>query len=209
MQNLKTICEMPVSKRDLKWEHKLFSAVADFPIYLVGDKPFQGPDGLSYMNVSSEAGTEINKDDFFSWCLDSGVGIVLNLKDEKAPDFVFNYGMVWNFLMRGDFVNEVPKDLKETDETYVHEISEGYLPKEVRVNLRNFLEANKVVSPQLTLLSGGDQTAYELLWYFPELQEVEEKEQMALLEAISWFLPLDYRLAWADSLDEELQFRPL
>ncbi len=209
MQNLKTICEMPVSKRDLSWERKLFSAVADFPIYLAEETPFQGPDGLSYMHVSSEVGKEINKDDFFNWCLDSGVGVVLNLKEQKAPDFVFNYGMIWNFLMRGDFINEVPKDLKETDETYVHEISEGYLPNPVRENIKEFLEDNKIELPQITLLSGGDQTAYELLWYFPSLQDAEEKDQMALLEALSWFLPLDYRISWADSLEEELQFSPL
>lgn len=209
MQNLKTICEMPISKRDLSWEKKLFSAVADFPIFLVEDQPFQGPDGFSYMHVSSTEGTEINKDDFFKWCFESGVGLVLNLKEKKAPDFVFNYGMVWNFLWRGDFVNETPKDLQESNETYVHEVSEGYLPKEVRMNIKNFLEMNQVSNPKLTLVSGGDQTPYETLWYFEELQELSEKEQTALLEAVSWFLPLDYRLAWADSLEKELLFKPL
>lgn len=209
MQNLKTICEMPVSKRDVKWEAKLFDAVADHPIFLVEDQPFQGPDGFSYMHISSEKGTEINKDDFFKWCFESGVGLVLNLKEKKAPDFVFNYGMIWNFIWRGDFINEVPKDLKETDQTYVHEVSEGFLPKNVRENIKNFLDMNNVKGAKLTLLSGGDQTAYELLWYFPELQDSDEKDQMALLEAISWFLPLDYRIAWADELEKDLLFKDL
>ncbi len=209
MQNLRTICEMPISKRDVKWEKKLFDAIAEFPIYLVEDQPFQGPDGFSYMHVSSEAGTEINKDDFFKWCFESGVGLVLNLKEKKAPDFVFNYGMVWNFLWRGDFVNEVQSDLVESDDTYVHELSEGFLPKEVRSVIRNFLEMNHMHEPKLTLVSGGDKTAYEILWYFKGLQDAEEKDQMALLEAISWFLPLDYRLAWAESMDSDLLFKDL
>lgn len=209
MENLKTICEMPAFKRGLKWEEKLFDAVADFPIFLVEDQPFQGPDGFSYMHISSGSGTEINKDDFFKWCFESGVGLVLNLKDKKAPDFVFNYGMVWNFLWRGAFVNEVPKDLKESEDTYVHELTENFLPKEVRSVIRNFLEMNEVKDPQLSLVSGGGKTAYEILWYLPELQENDEKDQMSLLEAISWFLPLDYRLAWAENCDKELLFKDL
>ncbi len=209
MQSLKTICEIPVSKRDVAWEEKLFNAIMDFPIFLAKDQPFQGPDGFSYMHISSKTGAQINKDNFLKWCFESGVGLVLNLENKKTPDFVFNYGMVWNFLWRGVFINKVPADLKESNDTYIHEISEGFLPKTVRKNIRIFLDTNKVNNAKLTLVSGGDKAPYEILWYFPELQKLEEKEQMALLKAISWFLPLDYRLAWADELEKELLFKSL
>ncbi len=209
MQNLNTLCKVPALKRGVKWEESLFKAVADSPIFLVKNQPFQGPDGFSYMHISSKLGIKINKNDFFKWCFKFGIGLVLNLQDKKTPDFVFNYGMVWNFLYKGTFINTVSPDLKESSDTYVHEISKSFLPKEVRKNIRIFLNINKITKAQLTLVSGGAKAAYELLWYFPELKKLEEKEQIALLKAISWFLPLDYRLAWADELEEKLLFKDL
>jgi len=209
MSFLTDLCDYPISRRDLNWEKSLSKGFLDSEVFLVEDQPFQGPDGFSYMHISSHKGSPIEKDDFLTWCLESGLGLVLNLKDKKAPDYVFNYGMVWNYLLRGKFINEVPKMKEAGDDLYVHKISEGYLPKDARKVIKIFLEMNKVENAKISLVSGGDGTPYELMWHFPDLQVEDEAEKTSLLEAVAWFLPLDYRLAWADTPDAEFKFQNL
>jgi len=209
MSLLTELCDYPISRRDLTWEKSLSRGFFESDVFLVEDQPFQGPDGFSYMHISSEKGTPVEKDDFLTWCFESGLGLVLNLKEKKAPDFVFNYGMVWNYLLRGKFINEVPKMKEDSEDLHVHKISEGYFPKEARAVIKNFLEMNKIENAKISLVSGGDGTAYELMWHFPKLIVEKESEKASLLEAISWFLPLDYRLAWADSEDSEFKFQNL
>jgi hypothetical protein len=209
MSLLTELCDYPISRRDLSWEKSLSRGFLESEVFLVEDQPFQGPDGFSYMHISSEKGSPVEKDDFLTWCFESGMGLVLNLKDKKAPDYVFNYGMVWNYLLRGKFINEVPKMKEEGDDLYVHKIEEGYLPKDVRKVIKSFLEMNKIDDVKISLVSGGDGTPYELMWLFPKLKVENETDKTSLLEAIAWFLPLDYRLAWADSEDTELKFQKL
>jgi len=209
MSLLNELCDYPISRRDLTWEKSLARGFSESEIFLVEDQPFQGPDGFSYMHVSSVKGTQIEKEDFLNWCFESGLGIVLNLKEKKAPDYVFNYGMVWNYLLRGAFVNEVPKMKEAGDDLYVHKISEGYLPKDVRKVIKSFLEMNKIENTKISLVSGGDGTAYELMLHFPDLEVEHESEKTTLLESVAWFLPLDYRLAWSETADSEFKFQNL
>lgn len=209
MSYLTELCDYPVSRRDLTWEKSLSRGFQESAIFLVEDQPFQGPDGFSYMHISNEKGTPLEKEDFLTWCFESGLGLVLNLKDKKAPDYVFNYGMVWNYLLRGKFINEVPKMKEAGEDLYVHKIEEGYFPKDARKVIKNFLEMNKVDDVKVSLVSGGDGTPYELMWHFPNLKVENESEKTSLLEAIAWFLPLDYRLAWSDEQDTEFKFQNL
>jgi len=209
MSLLKELCDYPISRRNLNWEKSLSKGFLESEVFLVDDQPFQGPDGFSYMHISSEKGSPVEKEDFLNWCFESGLGLVLNLKDKKAPDYVFNYGMVWNYLLRGKFMNEVPKMKEEGNDLFVHKISEGYLPKDVRKVIKNFLEMNKIENTKLSLVSGGDGTAYELMWHFPDFVAQTDADKTSLLESIAWFLPLDYRLAWADTQDTELKFQSL
>lgn len=210
MSELNQICSEPPSKRDADWERRLFESIQNSPLFLLEEEPFQGPDGFSYMNLSSKEGTEIQKEDFLNWSLHAGVGWVLNLKEAQAPDFVFNYGMVWNFLVRGTFVNEEKALPPESaSPVLVHEIVSGYFPQEVRENMNNFLKANGIGEAEVTLISHGADTDYELLFYFPKDQGREEKDKKTLLEALSWFLPLNYNLAWAKARDPSLHFQKL
>ena len=209
MSLLQELCDYPISRRDLTWEKSLSRGFSESQVFLVEDQPFQGPDGFSYMHISASQGSPVEKDDFLTWCFESGLGLVLNLKEKKAPDYVFNYGMVWNYLLRGKFINEVPKMKEAGEDLYVHKISEGYLPKDVRKVIKTYLEMNKVENVKISLVSGGDGTAYELMWCFPDLQIENDSEKTTLLEAIAWFLPLDYRLAWAEEEEAGLKFQSL
>lgn len=210
---MQEILKTPSSKRNSDWEESFLKAFPGSKIYLRSDEPFLGPDGFSYMDVTSEpSGPLIKLDDFLSWCAHAGVGLVLNLKSNKTPDYVFNYGMIWNYVLRAKFLNpglESPEEIKENQTFFVHKILEGYLPQYVRENIKDFLALNKISDAKLTLISKGDNTPYELLWYFSNDIDLSEADQKTLLESIAWFLPLDYKVAMASNEDPSLHLEPL
>lgn len=205
------LLETPSSKRDSDWEKSFLKSFIEADLYLRSDEPFQGPDGFSYMDISTEEGPQkLKVQDFLSWCSHAGVGLVVNLKSNKTPDYVFNYGMLWNYLLRQSFLNlESSDESQESNKILVHKILEGYLPQYVRENMKEFLVANKIEGAKIGLISRGDKTAYELLWFFPNNMDLNEKDQKTLLESLAWFLPLDYRVALALEDDPTLHLEEL
>ena len=209
---MNTVLETPSSKRDSNWENNFLNAFVEADLYLRSDEPFQGPDGFSYMDVSTtdEGYQKLKLEDFISWCAHAGVGIVVNLKSNKTPDYVFNYGMIWNYLLRRKFLNPDIEDLDHGSEAIlVHKIVEGFLPKYVRENISEFLTLNKINEVKIGLISRGDNTPYELLWHFSDNKALSEKDSKTLLESIAWFLPLDYRVALTVADDPGLHLEEL
>lgn len=214
MSELSKLCEIKQSVRDAEWEEAFLKAFSHSEVYLKSDEPFIGPDGFSYMEMSTTEGETIDKNDFLSWCTNAGVGMVLNLKKNQTPDYVFNYGMIWNYILRGVFLNNEPEKEQPTKNTesrkvFVHKIVEGYLPQYVRENIREFLALNKISECKIGLVSYGEGTSYEILWYIPKGKNWSEKDQKSLMEALSWFLPLNYKVAWAKTDDKSLHLEPL
>ena len=124
--------------------------------------------------------------------------------------------MIWNYTLRGVFLNPEPKAEKEQsskknkdDKILVHKIVEGYLPQSARENIREFLTLNKISECKIGLVSHGEGTDYEILWYIPKGKNWSEKDQKSLLEALSWFLPLNYNVAWAKTDDKALHLEPI
>ncbi len=221
VKSMSEILKTPSPKRNLEWEESFLKSFAASEVFLRSDAPFMGPDGFSYMDVTTDKGEQkLKLEDFLAWCAHSGVGLVLNLQKNKTPDYVFNYGMLWNYLLRGSFVNK--RNTKESDNKnldpskigssttlLVHKILEGYLPQYVRENLKEFLLSNKINNTKIGLVSKGDQTDYELLFYFSASLKLSEKDSKTLLESLSWFLPLDYNVAVALKDDKSLHLEDL
>ena len=214
VKSLLEVLKTPSPKRNLEWEDEFLESFASTELFLRSDAPFMGPDGFSYMDVTSHEGEKkLKLDDFLAWCAHSGVGLVLNLQKNKTPDYVFNYGMLWNYLLRGSFINKKEKDSNSdnepSDKLLVHKILEGYLPQYVRENINEFLVSNKINDTKIGLVSKGDQTDYELLFYFSKSLKLTDKDSKTLLESISWFLPLDYNVAMALKDDKSLHLEDL
>lgn len=214
MNELNKLCEIKQSVRDSKWEEDFLKAFSTSEVFLKSEEPFVGPDGFSYMEMSTTEGETVYLDDFLSWCSEAGVGIVLNLKKNQTPDYVFNYGMIWNYTLRGVFLNPEPNDNSQTPipkkgEVLVHKIVEGYLPQYVRENIKEFLALNKILECKIGLVSQGEGSSYEILWYIPKGKDWSDKDQKSLMEALSWFLPLDYKVAWAKTDDKSLYLEEL
>ena len=124
--------ETPDKNRDNIWENEFLKLFSQVNIDLKYDIPKQGPDGMSYMLVS------INKDStepsikLLNWAYDKGVGIVLN-PEKKFPDFIFTYGMIWNFKETNHFLSKFKEKSRENI----------ILPNYVKLILNNFLSIKK------------------------------------------------------------------
>lgn len=215
--NLQSLMDTPTPKRDALWEQNLLEIFADSSMFMKHDEPFQGPDGYSYVAVSSvndENKESVDIKDLLNWCYETGVGLVLNLKEKKSPDYVFTNGMIWNYLLRGSFVNEIKKDQEKQnnqvqDKILVHEIAEGFLPKVVRNNIKEFLNTNGFKDIKISLLSGGQDTDYQIIWYSKDFSTFDEKTGITLLESLAWFLPGDYNMGLSKEDNPDLRFQDL
>jgi len=212
MSELNKLCDIKQNGRDSEWEKAFLKAFSSSEVFLKNEEPFQGPDGFSYMELSTAEGEKVDKKDFLPWCAHAGVGLVVNLKKNQTPDYVFNYGMVWNYLLRGIFLNDESDNSKESlkgSKVLVHKIMEGYLPQYARENIRDFLALNKIFNCKIGLISRGEGTSYEILWYVPEGENWSDKDQKTLMEALSWFLPLNYQVGWVKTNDKSLHLEEL
>jgi len=73
--------------------------------------------------------------------------------------------------------------------------SEGYLPNGVRKILKEFLKQQGIMAPKITLLS-EDQINFDLCFSVESFGSPENNEHEGILQAMSWFLPAHYSLAF-------------
>lgn len=195
---LTEILQVPDEKRDPQWEREFFDAILLSKVNMLGPQAQQGPDGWPYLLAeTSEAATEpVVK--VLNWLAMRGIGLVIN-PQKDYPDFVFNYGMIWNFRETGLFV-------QTTDEVTVGtvELKAGtgllsgpptakFLPDYVRVILKEFFRDQGLLAVKILVLS-QDRKHYDLAFSLESLGNPEQKEHQGLAEAISWFLPPHYSL---------------
>ncbi len=206
----------PHEKRDHHWE-ELF--LRDFPkcsLTLVSEIPQVGPDQFPYMIVETKEDSSEPALNLLHWIAENGVGLAVNTAKKPFPDFVFTYGMIWNYVRTGNFLDnplqrhdhectcgnhnhqkkeEVHSEsLKEGTTLYTGSPSAGYLPDAIRVVLREFLKQQGIMAPKITMLS-ADKINFDLCFSVESLGSPQEKEHEGVLQAISWFLPAHYSLA--------------
>ncbi len=190
--------EMPL--RDANWEQEFLEHLPNIKFKLLNEQPQVGPDGWPYMMVEiSEDGTEpcVN---LIHWLGERGIGLAIN-PNKEYPDYVLTYGMVWNYLQRGQFVTPVTQeelntefDLKEGQELWIGQPTEEYFPGYARKVFKNFLANQNVLAPKMLMVS-ADQKNYDLALSLESLGNPPQKEWQGILEAFSWFMPAHYRLS--------------
>ena len=143
------------------------------------------------------------------WLAGRGIGLVINAH-KMVPDYVFTYGMLWNFVETGRFV--IPPSTEATARPgAVHTTAAGqllmgpptekYLPLYVRSVLREFLVAQGYAKPKILVLSSADFKQIDLAFSLESLNSPPAHQHKLLAEAISWFLPLHYNLVLASEKD--------
>lgn len=183
--------------RDEKWEKEFFLKLPSSQLIFLSDSPIEGPDGMPYLPVTiSNDGEPF--ENVLNWLAEKGVGLVINPSNE-LPDYVFSYGMIWNFLINGEFLSnngDREPGEKEFEFTPGQEMvagtpSESYFPAHVRALFKEFLMQQGVYEPRVVMLS-QDSENFDLCFSLQSLGNPPQEEWGGILEAFSWFFPLHY-----------------
>lgn len=197
--DLDKLTQQPESLREELWEKQFLEQIVEAKVQVVREEPTAGPDGWPYLSLRTGQGEE----PFIKvvqWCAGRGIGIVIN-SHKMVPDYVFTYGMLWNFVETGRFVE--PAALVDAPELTLDEGSkwgaptDKYLPPYVRSILKEFLAAQGFSDPRILVVTSGDHKQTDLVFSIESLNRLEERGHKVLAEALSWFLPTHYSLIFA------------
>jgi len=194
---MEELLNVPIEDRDEAWETNFFAQLPDEKFEFLSDTPIEGPDGMPYLAVKlTPDGEPVSK--VLEWLGEKGVGLAIN-PEQETPDYVFTYGMIWNFLLNGEFKKKKKKRAEGNNEVRLtpgQEMMAGtpsqtYLPKKVRELFREFLLEQGVLKPRIVMLSENGQD-YDLCFSLESLGNPPEEEWNGILQAFSWFFPLHY-----------------
>ncbi len=197
--DLNSLLKCEFAARDLEWEKAFFHAFAHGKLKVLNDTPVSGPDGWPYLVCeASNEGTEPTTK-VLSWLSDKGIGLVVN-PGKETPDYVFSYGMIWNFRERGEFLTAQESQVKNEKVEFSKEQKvlagppdEKYLPVYARHILKSFFKDNGVTAMKILVMS-EDQKQFDLCFSIEALGRPAPEEHKGILEALSWFLPAHYSL---------------
>jgi hypothetical protein len=196
--SMSSILQTPQDQRDEEWEKAFLHLFPETKLRILDEAPKQGPDNMPYLlaSIAEDASEPVPK--VVQWLSENGVGLIVN-PQAGVPDYVFTYGMLWNFRERGAFLTP-SKDTRlgqikyESGQTvYTGEPSEDYLPKYSRSIIREFFKMQGLNEVKILMLS-ADKENYDLCFSLESLGNPPPTEHRGILEAVSWFLPSHYSL---------------
>lgn len=196
------LLSQPESYRNQEWERALMVAFSEAKVELSSQDAQSGPDGWPYLYVKSspQAGEPVPR--VVDWLSTRGIGLVLNAY-KMMPDYIFTYGMIWNYKETGQFQNfdiatkTGPVQYLGDESMIFGPPAETYLPKYVRSVLRQFLNAQGVKFPKILVATNKSYSQTDLIVSLDSLGNPPDREHRALAEALSWFLPTHYPVVLA------------
>jgi len=196
---LDVLLQQPEAKRDDKWEEDFLQKIPKAKVQVFEEQAKAGPDGWPYLLIKSGPEADQPFLQVLEWAATRGIGLALNTH-KMLPDYVFTYGMLWNYAMNRQFVTTGPTPkpgnvtIAENEEMLVGAPTEQYLPMFVRKVMREFLNAQGMKNPRITVLSTADYKVVDLLFSSESLNDLKPKDFRPMSEALSWFLPLHYNI---------------
>lgn len=194
---MQELLDVEIEDRDSNWDKEFLNLLPKSRFLFLSESPIEGPDGLPYLPVNiAEDGEPAEK--VLDWLAEKGIGLVINPNKEN-PDYVFSFGMIWNFIVNGEFITETESslsggqdiDINPGQEMVAGTPSDSYLPPHVRNLFREFLLEQGVYSPKIIMLS-QDSKHFDLCFSQESLGNPPQEEWQGILEAFSWFFPLHY-----------------
>ena len=193
--DFESLIQLPESHRDDRWEAHFLDGLIPRKVDLDGAEPGPGPDGWPYLRI--RAGAAEGAEPFHRvvrWLAGRGIGLVVNAH-KMMPDYVFTYGMIWNFVETGRFVRpDVPAAWPTDAKLIAGQPTPKFLPPYVRGVLREFLNEQGFPNPRVAVVTTGDYAVADLVFAIESLNDLPEKARSTLAEALSWFLPTHYGL---------------
>src|ERR1044072_556607 len=102
--DLYQLVSQPESYRDDEWERAFLQAIIDAKVALESEEAKRGPDGWPYLFVKTSATGKEPVSRIVTWLVDRGIGMAVNAH-KMVPDYIFTYGMIWNFKETGLFLS--------------------------------------------------------------------------------------------------------
>lgn len=197
LPSLETLLLVPDRDRDEKWEDQFLQAFSASSVSLLSQDPQTGPDNWPYLMVETKKDATEPAQRVLEWLSLRGIGLVVN-PHKDYPDFVMNFGMIWNFRKTGRFIHRVPNVStgEWTSETKLLKAgppSEEYLPGFVRKIVREFFRDQGLMDPRILMLS-QDGNNYDLALSLESIGNPPAAEHAGIAEALSWFLPGHYSM---------------
>lgn len=196
------LVQLPESARDDRWEKEFLDSIQNLKVRVLAEgQTTQGPDGWPYLKVATQEGEE-PFEKIVRWLAGRGIGLVVN-PHKMVPDYVFTYGMLWNFVETGYFVS--PWTPPQAGEVLINPESrpllgpptDKFLPAYVREILRELLKGQGYNEPKILVATNRDFSEQDLVFASESVGDLNPGEQRQLAEALSWFLPLHYSLVFA------------
>jgi hypothetical protein len=194
------LIQQPEAARDDKWEALFLDGILQRKVQLESDEAKEGPDGWPYFFIRTDGeGATEPFIDIVKWLSSRGIGLAVNAH-KMVPDYIFPYGMLWNYVETGRFVmpqeqasgGEVSYD--ENQKVKFGPPSDKYLPPYVRQVLRDFLLAQGFTGPKILVVTSEDFKHVDLLLSLDSLGGLPKSQHKTLAEMLAWFLPLHYNL---------------
>ncbi len=186
----------PEMYRDAQWENDFLKTFSHCSLTVEHDEPRPGPDKWPYLFVRTNKSATESASQILNWLSERGIGLVVNAHKE-IPDYVFTYGMVWNFRERGEFITpqeSVPEvEINFQKSVWTMPPSTAILPNYVRHVLLDFFNRQNITAPRVNMIS-QDQKHFDLCFSIESLGSPPESEHRNVAEAISWFLPSHYSI---------------
>lgn len=197
------LIQQPESTRDDKWEAQFLDAIVSINVEVQAKgEPITGPDGWPYISVRTGRGDE-PAIKLVRWLAGRGIGLVVN-SFKMAPDYVFTYGMLWNYVETGRFITPLQPggagDANLADLPIRGAPTDKYLPPYVRSIMKDFLKAQGIPTPRLLVATSQDYKQTDLVFSMESMGSPNPMEQRTLAEALSWFLPLHYSMIFVPEL---------
>lgn len=194
--SLEKYLSIPDAQRDHDWENHFFDELLKSKITLIDEGPQVGPDKWPYLMVETGEKSDEPVLNVLRWLYDKGIGLVVNPRKEY-PDYVFPWGMIWNWKETGLFrLNQVSVVQGTVEINPQNGLIAGaphpqYLPDYVQKILKQFFMDQGLLQVKILVMS-QDQKNYDLAFSLESLGNPPEHERSGIAEAISWFLPTHY-----------------
>jgi hypothetical protein len=196
------LIQQPEAARDERWEAEFLDGILTRKVQMEGDEAKEGPDGWPYFFVRTELDQPDQGEPFVEivkWLSTRGIGLAVNAH-KMLPDYIFPYGMLWNYVETGRFVLPQPPSREgevvfdENQKVLFGPPSEKYLPLYVRSVLREFLLAQGFTGTKILVATTADYKNVDLVISLDSLGDLPKSQHKTFADMMAWFLPLHYTL---------------
>jgi hypothetical protein len=197
------LLNQPETYRDQEWEQAFLESFVGARVSLPDDQAQKGPDGWPYLFVKVEPESKEPVTKLMGWLSERGIGLAVNAH-KMAPDYIFTYGMIWNFKETGQFISKMTPAATEQvvyreGENWIFGApTDQFLPPYVRRILREFFVIQGVALSKILVATKSDFSQTDLLFSVEALGNPPAEEHRRIAETIAWFLPIHYSLILAN-----------